>query len=271
LRKLKAAITKGGVRDQDVAFYFVHWVTDLAGAEPTPFAGSEKFAVKFPPFVLQGLLGCFSMVRMLADYSETEVYEAYLRERWQALDKINGEKGLPTGPSAIAKMRLLCMAQGGASAVISAFDRISQADQLTLIKELSETGMPGQQYSDWKVMNPNGNGTGAGTPFLLYYGPAWCQRIGQTHPELALKVLAKVFRQARLAYPESNHQAEDVEQDILYRTVLVGMLKNVDVDILEKDCGEIEEASPNDDIGDSFMVVERDTHLEGTLVEAFSF
>lgn len=37
---------------EDVALYFVHWLTDLAGAEPTPLAGCEKFSVKFPLPVL---------------------------------------------------------------------------------------------------------------------------------------------------------------------------------------------------------------------------
>ena len=37
--------------DTDVAFYFAHFLTDLAGAEPTPFRGAEKFAAKFPPKV----------------------------------------------------------------------------------------------------------------------------------------------------------------------------------------------------------------------------
>ena len=45
LAKIKRAITQGTAMQSDVAFYFAHWVTDLAGAEPTPFNGSEKFAV----------------------------------------------------------------------------------------------------------------------------------------------------------------------------------------------------------------------------------
>ena len=44
--KFKEVILKESVRDADVAFYFVHWLTDLAGAEPTPLEGSEKFVLK---------------------------------------------------------------------------------------------------------------------------------------------------------------------------------------------------------------------------------
>ena len=34
------------------SFYFVHWLTDLAGAVPTPLEGSTQFAVRFPQPVL---------------------------------------------------------------------------------------------------------------------------------------------------------------------------------------------------------------------------
>ena len=44
----KEVIATGGAAHADIAFYFVHWLTDLAGAEPSPLAGSEKFVLKFP-------------------------------------------------------------------------------------------------------------------------------------------------------------------------------------------------------------------------------
>ena len=40
--KFKQVILKDTVVAADVAFYFVHWLTDLAGAEPSPLEGSEK-------------------------------------------------------------------------------------------------------------------------------------------------------------------------------------------------------------------------------------
>ena len=55
----------------DVAFYFVHWLTDLAGAEPSPLGGAEKLVLKFPHAVLEGLglglgLGVRARVRVRA-------------------------------------------------------------------------------------------------------------------------------------------------------------------------------------------------------------
>ena len=50
--QFKAVIKSGGAADCDIAFYFVHWLTDLAGAIPSPLEGSEKFVLKFPHPVL---------------------------------------------------------------------------------------------------------------------------------------------------------------------------------------------------------------------------
>ena len=44
----KQVIASEGVAAEDISFYFVHWVTDLAGAVPSPLEGSEKFVLKFP-------------------------------------------------------------------------------------------------------------------------------------------------------------------------------------------------------------------------------
>ena len=52
LSKFKELLESGGMSAADVAFYFVHWLTDLAGAEGAPLAGAEKFVVKFPHVVL---------------------------------------------------------------------------------------------------------------------------------------------------------------------------------------------------------------------------
>ena len=52
LSKFKQLLESGGMSAADVAFYFVHWLTDLAGAEGAPLAGAEKFVVKFPHVVL---------------------------------------------------------------------------------------------------------------------------------------------------------------------------------------------------------------------------
>ena len=52
----KKLIDDEGVDSADIAFYFVHWLTDLAGAVPTPLEGSTQFAVRFPQPVLASFL-----------------------------------------------------------------------------------------------------------------------------------------------------------------------------------------------------------------------
>ena len=52
------------VAPSDVAFYFVHWLTDLAGAEPSPLGGAEKFVLKFPHAVRGRTLAQFSILRL---------------------------------------------------------------------------------------------------------------------------------------------------------------------------------------------------------------
>merc|ERR1711959_315714 len=64
-------VVQGGVSSADVAFYFVHWLTDLAGAEPTPLEGCEKFVLKFPHHVLRSFVQSFSFVQRLTTRTET--------------------------------------------------------------------------------------------------------------------------------------------------------------------------------------------------------
>merc|ERR1719337_674918 len=61
---------KSQVMPRDIALYFVHWLTDLAGAEPTPLGGCEKFTVKFPLPVLNSFLRSFEFVEKIAEQSE---------------------------------------------------------------------------------------------------------------------------------------------------------------------------------------------------------
>merc|ERR1719506_2673733 len=81
-RQFKQLLTTGGFEASDVSFYFVHWLTDLAGAEPYPLEGSEKFVLYFPHAVLRSFLRSFPVVQELAHSSETEVFENYLCMRW---------------------------------------------------------------------------------------------------------------------------------------------------------------------------------------------
>ena len=82
--RFKAVICSGKARQADIAFYFLHWLTDLAGAEPTPLNGSDKFVLKFPRMVLSEFVQSFPIINLLATKSECEVYETYLIQRWDA-------------------------------------------------------------------------------------------------------------------------------------------------------------------------------------------
>ena len=62
-----------GASPSDVGFYFVHWLTDLAGAEPSPLGGAEKFVLKFPHAVLDSFIRSFAVLNDLAIHTETKV------------------------------------------------------------------------------------------------------------------------------------------------------------------------------------------------------
>merc|ERR1719326_641786 len=102
-RELLIRDHKSEIKERDIALYFVHWLTDLAGAEPTPLGGCEKFVVKFPLPVLNSFLRSFEFVQQIAKQTETEVFEEYLRMRWEEHSPSLGP--LPTGDDAIAQMR----------------------------------------------------------------------------------------------------------------------------------------------------------------------
>jgi hypothetical protein len=72
--QMRKLVRAGGMEPQDIAFYFTHWLTDLAGAEPTPLNGCEKFVLKFPHAVLISFIRSFSVLDGLAVKNETEVW-----------------------------------------------------------------------------------------------------------------------------------------------------------------------------------------------------
>merc|ERR1712117_803832 len=86
-----------------LAFYFFHWLTDLAGAEGTPRAGAEKFVVKFPEPVLASFLWSIPYLEHLIGKTETQVTENYLMARWQSTCT---SLGLSNGSSSLALLRL---------------------------------------------------------------------------------------------------------------------------------------------------------------------
>mmetsp|Transcript_17510 Transcript_17510/g.37463 ORF Transcript_17510/g.37463 Transcript_17510/m.37463 type:complete len:986 (-) Transcript_17510:581-3538(-) len=191
---------KSQIGQRDVALYFVHWLTDLAGAEPSPLAGCEKFVTKFPLPVLNSFLRSFEFVEQIATRTETEVMEEYLKMRWTENDLDLGP--LPTGSAAIAKMRLLCMAQGNASVILHDWDKLTDEDRETLAVEMSRTGCVGQTFSQdlcprdtWERLE--------GPAFLVYYGPAFLQQMGTDLPVERLSVLAEIYRGARELWPTS--------------------------------------------------------------------
>jgi len=191
---------KSEVDSHDVALYFVHWLTDLAGAEPTPLGGCEKFVVKFPLPVLNSFLRSFKFVEQIAVQTETEVMETYLKYRWTDFKPSLGE--LPTGPTAITVMRLLCMAQANGQDVVEAFTRdVPAEDRAVLSMEMSRTGCVGQSYS--KSLVPAEVIERPACAFLIYYGPAFLQARGSDPLGPRLRVLAEVYRCAREIWPES--------------------------------------------------------------------
>ena len=140
----KRLIEKGGITSADVAFYFVHWLTDLAGAEGAPLSGAEKFVLKFPHAVLNSFIRSFPIVQQLAFLTETELFERFLVQWWPV------ELGdVPTGSEAIALMRLVVQVQSPAArqTILEAFHLLPADDRQTLAVEMARTGIQGQAYS----------------------------------------------------------------------------------------------------------------------------
>jgi len=191
---------KGSIGPHDVALYFVHWLTDLAGAEPTPLGGCEKFTIKFPLTVLNSFLRSFELIEKIATSKETEVMEEYLMVRW--IECVPPKGPVPSGDSAIAKMRLLCMAQMNADKILEGFNELSEEDMTVLNLEMSRTGCLGQSYSDTLCPSQVREQPG-GPAFLVYYGPALLQNLGSDSPARRLSLLAEIYRSARSLWPAS--------------------------------------------------------------------
>ena len=100
--KFKEAMLSGSVAPADVAFYFVHWLTDLAGAEPSPLGGAEKFVLKFPHAVLDSFIRSFSVLNELAARTETQVMEEYLVRTWGEVASSLGPLKTNSNPWAVA-------------------------------------------------------------------------------------------------------------------------------------------------------------------------
>jgi len=205
-RKFRKVVISGQANALDVAFYFLHWFTDLAGAEPCPTEGCEKLVLKFPQKVLDQFLSSFSIVQNLSPTkSETQVFEEYLVWRWNELDAPVGPA--PAGKGSIAKMRLVVMAQGDSAEILRQFKKLNEEDQFVLSEELALTGSQGQVYARNTLKDSFMRGKGPA--ILVYYAPALMQKGGKTDPYGALMVLAEVFRQARALWPLSEAEVND--------------------------------------------------------------
>jgi hypothetical protein len=216
---------KSQIKERDIALYFVHWLTDLAGAEPTPLGGCEKFVVKFPLPVLNSFLRSFSYVQKISEKTETEVMEEYLCMRWQESNLNLGP--VPSGDGAIAKMRLLCMAQVSAKPILKAFDQLSPEDQKVLSIEMARTGCRGQCFSN-HLCPKSVNESPQGPALLIYYGPAFLQSLGNDDAVTRLAVLAEVYRGARELWSTS---VAKVGQSV---TVRVDTIKTLSIEEIKE-------------------------------------
>ena len=189
--KFKECIETDDVHAEDIAFYFVHWLTDLAGAEATPLHGAEKFVVKFPHSVLASFIRSFSIVQRLAHTTESELAGQFLSQWWPSA----ALGPAPRGPDAVALMRLVVQAQNPAEqrAVYDAFGSLERSSRETLACELALTGVAGQTYalSEWR----------GGPAFLVYYSPAFVRKGALEDAGAALYALAEVYRAARALWP----------------------------------------------------------------------
>jgi len=200
--KFKEVLQTESVEKADVAFYFVHWLTDLAGAEPSPLGGAEKLVLKFPHAVLDSFIQSFGVLNHLAVRSETEVMEEYLAATWSQRRDASGKALMPPEPrgdSAIAKMRLSLQAQTAdkQEAVLAAFDALDQAEQRLLSEEMARSGIAGQRFN----RGPEFGDTVVGPAFLVYYSPAFLRNLAPLDALPALRILAEVYRRARHLWP----------------------------------------------------------------------
>jgi len=211
---------KSQLGQQDVALYFVHWLTDLAGAEPTPLAGCEKFVTKFPLPVLNSFLRSFEFVERIATQTETHVMEEYLQMRWREHEPSMGP--VPFGDTAIAKLRLLCMAQMNAPVVLRQFADLTDEDRDILSVEMARTGCVGQSFSSSLCPKEVGQRL-EGPAFLVYYGPAFLQNLGNDSAVRKLSILAEIYREARELWPAA------VSKAAVSVTIRIDMIKALSI------------------------------------------
>lgn len=239
-----------------VAFYFTHWITDVAGAVPTPLDGSEKFVLQFPSAVLGSFVRSFSVIHELAHKPETAVLEDYLHQVWRdgtwtksgggeatgdptLSDAARGESHLeedlqlhgtapPTGLGSIALMRLLTQAQDPESqaAVYSAFAQLNSEDRRTLGEEMAMTGINGQSFRSQTDRLPN-----CGPAILMYYSPAFLRNLASDGKHLAaLQMIAEIYRRTRSLWPLRPLEGTDTSRNTV--TVRIDQIKGLSLEAI---------------------------------------
>eukprot|EP00618_Florenciella_parvula_P040248 CAMPEP_0119536304 /NCGR_PEP_ID=MMETSP1344-20130328/49166_1 /TAXON_ID=236787 /ORGANISM="Florenciella parvula, Strain CCMP2471" /LENGTH=998 /DNA_ID=CAMNT_0007578299 /DNA_START=273 /DNA_END=3269 /DNA_ORIENTATION=+ len=199
LSTFKSMLAGGAASPADVAFYFLHWLTDLAGAEATPKGGAEKFVLRFPHAVLASFLWSIPYLGKLVHMTESEVVEDYLKARWQMSTP---DRPLPKDRSALALLRLAAMTQGS-KITQTAFNLMKKDDQELLALEMSRTGCRGQRYST------SLKGEEMGPAILVYYGPALLQRYMHDDDKMCVAVasLCEIYRAGRKLWPSRPEDA----------------------------------------------------------------
>ena len=194
--KFKEVMQSDGVNPSDVAFYFVHWLTDLAGAEPSPLGGAEKFVLKFPHAVLDSFIRSFSVLNDLAVATETEVMERYLVRTWGETFPEMGPAPMDEDGVAIMRLALQAQTPDKQAAVLQAWRALPREDAQVLRDEMARTGIQNQMFE----AGPRFKSV-SGPAFLVYYSPAFIRTLSPTNAYEALRVLAEVYRRARGLWP----------------------------------------------------------------------
>jgi hypothetical protein len=212
--------------------------------------------------VLTSFIKSFGLIHELAHQPETAVYESYLEGRWleagveakqmgqpseasalQLRDAMLQLQTLPTGEHAVALMRLIAQGQVVSSQLrlLAAFNELSSDDKRVLAEEMARTGIAGQAYArhppdssgdkgkhsaSLRHEHSAGAGLGFGPAILVYYSPAFVRALASADkPVSALRLLAEVYRRARVLWPLEPYDATSNDRNSV--TVRVDQIKGL--------------------------------------------
>mmetsp|Transcript_22896 Transcript_22896/g.70108 ORF Transcript_22896/g.70108 Transcript_22896/m.70108 type:complete len:779 (-) Transcript_22896:220-2556(-) len=230
--KFKKVVAAGNANPAEISFYFAHWLTDLAGARPTPLEGCEKLVLAFPHRVLGSFIRSFHVLSDLATETETQVFESYLENYWEEeVGPALGLLALPQGEHAIALMRLMCQAQmpDKQAALCKAWELLVPDDKRVLCEEMARTGFPNQIYTRSPSRRLEG------PAILVYYSPHLIRMLTPCSALEALVILAEIYRRARELWPLTSIQADDDETNdapLNTVTIRVDQIKELTVEMI---------------------------------------